>query len=111
MKTAEGPAPRHPHGWLSAAAMCPVAILLGTLPAHAGPFDLDLATLESNLRVLRRIADEAEIKVLLALKAFSCFAVADLIGKYLTARRPAACGKRAWAVAASPARSMPTCRA
>jgi len=44
---------------------------------------LDLAALESNLGLLRRIADEAEVKVLLALKAFSCFAVADLIGGYL----------------------------
>jgi len=44
---------------------------------------IDLPTLESNLRVLRRIADGADVKVLLALKAFACFEVADLIGSYL----------------------------
>ncbi len=44
---------------------------------------IDLAIVESNLRLLRRIADEAEVKVLLALKAFACFEVADLIGAYL----------------------------
>jgi len=44
---------------------------------------IDLAKLEDNLRLLRRIGEEAETKVLLALKAFSCFAVADLIGQYL----------------------------
>jgi carboxynorspermidine decarboxylase len=44
---------------------------------------IDLAVLEHNLRILRRIADEAEVKVLLALKAFACFEVADLIGAYL----------------------------
>jgi carboxynorspermidine decarboxylase len=44
---------------------------------------IDLATLESNLRVLRRIADDADAKVLLALKSFACFEVADLIGTYL----------------------------
>jgi len=44
---------------------------------------IDLATLEDNLRLLRRIGDAAEAKVLLALKAFSCFAVADLIAEYL----------------------------
>ena len=48
-------------------------------PCHV----IDLAALEHNLTVLRRIADEADVKVLLALKAFSCFAVADLIGRYL----------------------------
>jgi carboxynorspermidine decarboxylase len=44
---------------------------------------IELATLESNLRALRRIADDADVKVLLALKAFACFEVADLIGAYL----------------------------
>ena len=44
---------------------------------------IDLVKLEDNLRVLARIAAEAEVEVLLALKAFSCFAVADLIGDYL----------------------------
>ncbi len=44
---------------------------------------IDLVKLEENLRILARIAAEAEVEVLLALKAFSCFAVADLIGAYL----------------------------
>ncbi len=46
-------------------------------------FVLDLAKLEDNLRILRKIADDSGAKVLLALKAFSCFAVADLVGAYL----------------------------
>ena len=45
---------------------------------------IDLVRLEDNLRILRRIADAADVKVLLALKAFSCFAVADLVGDYLS---------------------------
>lgn len=44
---------------------------------------IDLVRLEENLRILKRIADAADVKVLLALKAFSCFAVADLIDDYL----------------------------
>ncbi len=44
---------------------------------------IDLATLESNLRVLRRIADDADVKVLLALKAFACFRVAAIVDTYL----------------------------
>lgn len=44
---------------------------------------IDRARVVSNCRVLRRIADEAGVKVLLALKAFSAFAVADVIGEYL----------------------------
>lgn len=44
---------------------------------------IDLARLEDNLRALKHIADAADVRVLLALKAFSCFAVADLIGAYL----------------------------
>lgn len=46
-------------------------------------FVIDLAKLEDNLRGLKQIADGSGAKVLLALKAFSCFAVADLIGSYL----------------------------
>jgi len=49
-------------------------------PCHV----LDLARLEDNLRLLRHVADESGVKVLLALKAFSCFAVADLVRRYLT---------------------------
>ncbi len=48
-------------------------------PCHV----IDLARLEDNLRILAGIARRADVKVLLALKAFSCFAVADLIGDYL----------------------------
>ncbi len=44
---------------------------------------IDLATLEGNLRVLRRIADDADVRVLLALKAFACFEVAAIIDTYL----------------------------
>jgi len=44
---------------------------------------IDLVKLEENLRILAHIADRAEVEVLLALKAFSCFAVADLVGDYL----------------------------
>ncbi len=49
-------------------------------PCHV----LDLARLEDNLRLLKRVADESGVKVLLALKAFSCYAVADLVGRYLS---------------------------
>ncbi len=49
-------------------------------PCHV----LDVAQLEANLRQLRHIADASGVKVLLALKAFSCFAVADLVGRYLS---------------------------
>lgn len=48
-------------------------------PCHV----LDLVRLEDNLKLLRRVADEADVEVLLALKAFSCFAVSDLINQYL----------------------------
>ncbi|MCP5082001.1 MAG: carboxynorspermidine decarboxylase [Alphaproteobacteria bacterium] len=46
-------------------------------------FVLDLAKLEDNLQILSAIAEGSGAKVLLALKAFSCFAVADLIGAHL----------------------------
>lgn len=48
-------------------------------PCHV----VDLRKLEDNLRVLSRIAAGADVEILLALKAFSCFAVAGLIGRYL----------------------------
>ena len=48
-------------------------------PCHV----IDLAQLEANLQCLARISEESGAKILLALKAFSCFAVADLVGKYL----------------------------
>lgn len=46
-------------------------------------FVIDLARLERNLRILADIGEAAGVKMLLALKAFACFAVADLIGDYL----------------------------
>lgn len=49
-------------------------------PCHV----LDVARLEHNLQILKRVGDEAGVSVLLALKAFSCFAVADLVMKYLS---------------------------
>lgn len=45
---------------------------------------LDVARLEDNLRLLKHVADASGVKVLLALKAFSCFAVADLVDRYLS---------------------------
>ncbi len=49
-------------------------------PCHV----LDLARLEDNLKRLKRVADESGVEILLALKAFSCFAVAGLVSKYLS---------------------------
>ncbi len=49
-------------------------------PCHV----LDVARLEDNLRLLKRVADDSGVKVLLALKAFSCYAVADLVARYLS---------------------------
>ncbi|MEX3011318.1 carboxynorspermidine decarboxylase [Hoeflea sp. TYP-13] len=49
-------------------------------PCHV----LDLARLEDNLKLLKRVGDESGVEILLALKAFSCFAVADLVAKYLS---------------------------
>ncbi len=45
---------------------------------------LDLARLERNLKLLKRVGDESGVEILLALKAFSCFAVADLVSRYLS---------------------------
>lgn len=44
---------------------------------------VDEAKLESNLRILKSVADEAGCKILLAQKAFSMFSAYPLIGKYL----------------------------
>ncbi|WP_419909170.1 carboxynorspermidine decarboxylase [Hoeflea sp.] len=49
-------------------------------PCHV----LDLARLEDNLKLLKRVSDESGVEILLALKAFSCFAVAELVAKYLS---------------------------
>ncbi len=46
-------------------------------------FVVDAAKLRANLQVLADIRDEAEIKVLAALKAFSMWSVAPIIGEYL----------------------------
>lgn len=48
-------------------------------PCHV----IDLVQLEDNLRRLAGLAAASGADILLALKAFSCFAVADLIGSYL----------------------------
>ena len=55
------------------------AARLPTTPCYV----IDADKLEDNLRRLRRIARDADVRVLLALKAFSCFAVAPLIRRYL----------------------------
>ncbi len=46
-------------------------------------FVVDAAKLRANLKVLADIRDEAEIKVLAALKAFSMWSTAPIIGEYL----------------------------
>lgn len=46
-------------------------------------FVVDAAKLRANLQILADIRDAAEIKVLAALKAFSMFSVAPIIGEYL----------------------------
>ncbi len=46
-------------------------------------FVVDAAKLRANLQILAEIRDEADIKVLAALKAFSMFSVAPIIGEYL----------------------------
>ncbi len=46
-------------------------------------FVVDAAKLRANCRILAGIRDEADIKVLTALKAFSMWSVAPLIGEYL----------------------------
>lgn len=48
-------------------------------PCHV----IDLARLEHNLAILQGIGRTAGVKVLLALKAYACFATAGLIGRYL----------------------------
>lgn len=46
-------------------------------------FVVDAAKLRANLQILADIRDAADIKVLAALKAFSMFSVAPIIGEYL----------------------------
>ena len=49
-------------------------------PCHV----LDVARLEDNLRLLKRVGDESGVRVPLALKAFSCYSVADMVARYLS---------------------------
>ena len=46
-------------------------------------FVVDAARLRANCQVLANIRDEADIKVLAALKAFSMWSTAPIIGEYL----------------------------
>jgi carboxynorspermidine decarboxylase len=46
-------------------------------------FVIDLGALESNLRLLRHVQDEAGCKILLALKGFAAFPTFHLVRKYL----------------------------
>ena len=39
--------------------------------------------LEKNLKTLKRVMDEADVKILLALKGFAMWATFDLVAKYL----------------------------
>lgn len=55
-------------------------------------FVVDAAKLRANCQILAEIRDEAEIKVLAALKAFSMWSVAPLIGDYLDG----ACASGLW---------------
>lgn len=47
-------------------------------------FVIDEVSLARNLKILKNIQDRADIKILLALKAFSMWSLADLIGQYLS---------------------------
>ncbi|WP_425404560.1 carboxynorspermidine decarboxylase [Hwanghaeella sp.] len=44
---------------------------------------IDISKLEDNLRILADVSAKTDAKILLALKAFSCFAVAEMIGGFL----------------------------
>lgn len=46
-------------------------------------FVVDKAAIRRNLAILSDIGKQADVKVLLALKAFSCWSLGDLIGDYL----------------------------
>lgn len=47
-------------------------------------FVIDKAAVERNLQILHRVQQESGAKVLAALKAFSCWSLAPLIGKYVS---------------------------
>ena len=53
-----------------------------TLPTPC--YIIDEAKLRSNLELLRKVEQESGAKILLAQKAFSCFAVYPLIAEYLS---------------------------
>jgi carboxynorspermidine decarboxylase len=46
-------------------------------------FVVDEAAIRRNLSVLKTVRDGAEARVLLALKAFSMWSLADVVGEYL----------------------------
>ncbi len=46
-------------------------------------FVIDKAAIRRNLSILAKVGEEADVKILLALKAFSCWALGDLVGNYL----------------------------
>ena len=46
-------------------------------------FVIDKAAIRRNLSILSDVGKQADVKVLLALKAFSCWALGDLVGEYL----------------------------
>lgn len=72
------------------------APIMQTQAGDAGPFKefdlsrvpspcfvVDKAAIRRNLSILSQVGEQADVKVLLALKAFSCWALGDLIGEYL----------------------------
>ncbi|MCV6600211.1 MAG: carboxynorspermidine decarboxylase [Cohaesibacter sp.] len=46
-------------------------------------FVIDKAAIRRNLEILADIGNRADVKILSALKAFSCWSLADLVGQYL----------------------------
>lgn len=56
--------------------------ILKSLPTPCYVIDQD--RLERNLKILHSLEEDADCRVLLAQKAFSCYALYPLIGKYLT---------------------------
>jgi len=47
-------------------------------------FVIDVAGVEENLRILRQVQDQSGAKLLAALKAFSCWRLGELTGRYLS---------------------------
>jgi hypothetical protein len=73
-------------------------------------FVVDVQALRRNLAVLADIRDRAGIKVLAALKAFSMWQVAPIVGNISTGCAPRACGKPSWRTSITRARSPPIAR-